>query len=206
MINPVNLTMTSGNIDRHLSINPVYLQASSEEPVMHTETFLIYEEITPYEGMTDADIFNHLSKTQEPDYDPNDELLYLGAIKFTSHERMTWEWEGKSPGFSGKEMAVLINFITKFFEGDGEKKANMEAGEEFILPLPPDTFTINLVINGISQPCTVSNWGEIFEVHLPEGYVLLSIDENLIWRQTEGVPLPASLIDEIGYKINSFYA
>ena len=205
MINPVYLTITSGNIDRHLSINPVYLQASPDDPVIHTETFLIYEEITPYEGMTDADIFDHLSKAQEPDYDPSDELLYLGAIKFTSCERMTWVWEGKSPGFSGKEMEVLINFILEFFEEQGEKEVNSKAGDEMILPMPPDTFTIYIVFDRISQRCNVRNWGEVFEVQLAEAFVLLRIDENLIWRQTEGIPLPSSLIDEIGYKINSFY-
>jgi len=205
MINPVNLTMTSGGIDRHLSINPVYLQASPEDPIIDTETFLIFEEITPYEGMTDVDMMNHLDKTLQPDYDPNEDLLYLGALIFTSRERMTWRWEGKSPGFSGEEMEVLINFIAEYFEGKNGNEVNLGWDEDFIKPMPPDTFNIKVYHEGNEQQCLVSNWGEFFEVQLAGGYVLLRLDEHMVWRQTEGLPLPTSLIDEIGYKINSYY-
>lgn len=201
MINPVNLTMTSGGIDRHLSINPVYFQASPDEPVMKPENFLIYEEITPYEAMTDQDIADHLDRTMQPDYEPSEDLLYLGAIKFSSPDGMTWKWEGKSPGFSGEEMEALINFVAEYASRDADQQVN----GNIELPMPPDTFTINIQIDGNLQSCPVSNWGEIFEIQLQQGYALLSIDENLIWRQIEGQPLPASLIDEIGYKINSFY-
>jgi hypothetical protein len=205
MINPVNLTMTSGNVDRHLSINPVYLQSSPEAPIMDTQTFLIYEEITPYEGMTDEDIMNHLERTSQPGYDAGEDLLYLGSLIFTSRERMTWKWEGKSPGFSGEEMEVLINFIAEYFDGKNEEEMKSAWDEELINPMPPDTFNIKIYHEGKEQQCLVSNWGDFFEVQLPEGYVLLSLDENMIWRQKEGLSLPISLIDEIGYKINSYY-
>jgi hypothetical protein len=205
MLNAVSLTITSGDIDRHLSINPVYFQASPDQAVVDTWTYLIYEEITPYEGMTDEDIFIHLDKTTQPDHDPGDDLLHLGAIVFTSSEHMAWRWEGRSPGFSGQEMEALINFITEYFEGTQESSLDSCDSNGFAFPLPPDTFTIHVHFDGQDQKCTVSNWGEIFEIEFSEGYILLKVDENLVWRQLEGVPLNKSLIDELGYKINSSY-
>jgi len=207
MINPVTITLTSDGIDRHLSINPVYLQSSPGDPFIHTDQFLIYEDITPFEGMTDSDLAEHLLKTALPDYDPQEDLLYLGAVVFTDSRR-NWSWEGKPPGFSGQEMEVLINYIAEYADArEEELNNNLEVLQSYrdAAECPPDTFTITILLDGRLQECTVNNWGESFEVQINHTHVRLAIDENLIWRQTEGQPLPLSLVDEIGYKINSYY-
>jgi hypothetical protein len=207
MINPVTITLTSDGIDRHLSINPVYQQSAPGHPFIHTDQFLIYEDITPFEGMTDSDLAEHLLKTALPDYDPQEDLLYLGAVVFT-HSRRNWAWEGKPPGFSGQEMEVLINYIAEYADArEEELNNNLEILQSYrdAAEYPPDTFTITILLGGRLQECTVNNWGESFEVQINHTHVRLAIDENLIWRQTEGQPLPLSLVDEIGYKINSYY-
>lgn len=207
MINPVTITLTSNGVDRHLSINPVYLQSAPGETLIHTDQFLIYEDITPFEGMTDSDLAEHLLKTALPDYDPQEDMLYLGAVIFTDN-RLNWSWEGKPPGFSGQEMEVLINYIAEYADSREEelnsKKEILQSYRDAALS-PPDIFTITITIDGRLQECTVYNWGESFDVQFKDSHIRLTIDENLIWRQTEGQRLPLSLVDEIGYKINSYY-
>jgi hypothetical protein len=207
MINPVTLTLTSDGIDRHLSINPVYLQSGTGGAFIPTDQFLIYEDITPFEGMTDLELSEHLLKISLPDYDAEDNLLYLGAVIFTD-SRQSWSWEGKPPGFSGQEMEALINYMAEYADSrEEELNSKQEILESYrnAAQDPPDTFTIMVLLGDRQLECMVNNWGDYFEILLNENYVCLMIDEHLNWRQTEGRHLPLSLVDEIGYKISSYY-
>lgn len=99
-------------------------------------------------------IFAHLNKTTQPDNDPPEDLLHLGAIMFTSSERVAWRLEKRSPVFQvgwWKCSSILKANILKSC-----KKAVWD-------------FAILMDL--------------LFHCHLIEigdGYVLRKIDENLI--------------------------
>jgi len=108
----INYSLETEQGIRHLVLKSNYKQV--EQGLIDDGDYSVFEDLTPFDSMTEEEIDTHYEKAAHWDAEPylDTHGVFLGTLHVNLPDPSVWTWDGKSDDLDMMQQAQIVEYLT----------------------------------------------------------------------------------------------